>query len=109
MNFTQVIEQDDVLLDLKYCERCGGLWLRPLKNDESYCAGCRAALAGHFQMGSKKQRLNHRGHRGARGNAVHSETCEASVLVMKTLLGVAEVAASGCELRQLSDLPEVSV
>lgn len=106
MNFTQVIEQDDVVVELKYCERCGGLWLRPLKNDESYCAGCRAALAAHFQMGSKKQRLNHRGHGGTRGNSC---TSEAPMLVIETLLGVAEVTAADCELSQLRDLREVSL
>jgi hypothetical protein len=27
-------------LELKYCERCGGLWLRPQGGEEVYCARC---------------------------------------------------------------------
>jgi len=27
-------------LELKYCERCGALWLRRAGEQESYCAGC---------------------------------------------------------------------
>ncbi len=27
-------------LELKYCEQCGGLWLRPRGSDECYCAAC---------------------------------------------------------------------
>ncbi|HXY15787.1 MAG TPA: hypothetical protein VEI26_14910 [Terriglobales bacterium] len=37
------MEVDDlniVLLDLKYCERCGSLWLRPRGSDEVLCASC---------------------------------------------------------------------
>ena len=27
-------------LELKYCERCGGLWLRPQGGEAVYCASC---------------------------------------------------------------------
>ncbi len=27
-------------LELKYCEQCGGLWLRPRGSDQCYCAAC---------------------------------------------------------------------
>jgi len=27
-------------LELKYCERCGALWLRPVGGEQIYCAGC---------------------------------------------------------------------
>jgi len=27
-------------LELKYCERCGGIWLRPHGSDTVYCAAC---------------------------------------------------------------------
>lgn len=33
-------------LELKYCERCGGLWLRPKGSDLIFCAGCAKAMAG---------------------------------------------------------------
>jgi len=39
---------DDVsvtLLELKYCERCGGLWLRQTGCDEVLCEGCSARKA----------------------------------------------------------------
>ena len=31
-------------LELKYCERCGGLWLRPQGADAVYCASCAEAI-----------------------------------------------------------------
>ncbi len=30
----------EVGLELKYCEQCGGLWLRARGSDECYCATC---------------------------------------------------------------------
>lgn len=39
------MEIDDlniILLELKYCERCGGLWLRPRGSEEVLCASCTA-------------------------------------------------------------------
>ena len=31
-------------LELKYCERCGGLWLRPQGGAAVYCASCAHAI-----------------------------------------------------------------
>ena len=28
-------------LELKYCELCGGLWLRPEHSTRTHCGGCR--------------------------------------------------------------------
>jgi hypothetical protein len=39
-------EQCALKLELKYCERCGGLWLRPKGSDLIFCAGCARAMAG---------------------------------------------------------------
>ena len=36
----EVIELELVALELKYCERCGGLWLRPFGMEEVYCTAC---------------------------------------------------------------------
>jgi Zn-finger nucleic acid-binding protein len=38
---------DDVLVqvELKYCERCGGLWLPPKEETEIYCLGCVPQMA----------------------------------------------------------------
>jgi hypothetical protein len=33
-------------LELKYCERCGALWLRPKGSDLIFCVGCAKAMAG---------------------------------------------------------------
>lgn len=30
----------ELRFELKYCERCGGLWLRPVGGGQVYCAGC---------------------------------------------------------------------
>ena len=32
-------------LELKYCERCGGLWLRPVGGEQIYCTICSRAIA----------------------------------------------------------------
>ena len=31
-------------LELKYCERCGGLWIRPQGGEEVYCGKCTKAI-----------------------------------------------------------------
>jgi ribosomal protein L37AE/L43A len=33
-------------LELKYCERCGALWLRPTASDVVFCGTCDAVMAG---------------------------------------------------------------
>jgi LSD1 subclass zinc finger protein len=40
----EIDELDVVFLDLKYCERCGGLWLRPRGSEDVYCASCVAQV-----------------------------------------------------------------
>jgi hypothetical protein len=35
----------ELKFELKYCERCGGLWLRPAGGDQTYCVGCGQAMA----------------------------------------------------------------
>jgi hypothetical protein len=42
------MEPDDIevlQLELKYCERCGGLWLRVRGTQDVYCAPCSEALS----------------------------------------------------------------
>ena len=34
-----------IQLELKYCERCGGLWFRMQCSPEVYCATCAIAMA----------------------------------------------------------------
>ena len=45
MNFMGRMEGQEIQVELKYCERCGGLWLRPRGTDGVYCASCRVRLA----------------------------------------------------------------
>jgi hypothetical protein len=35
---------DESKLELKYCERCGSLWLRPVGGGQIYCRACACAL-----------------------------------------------------------------
>ena len=46
MNFIGMIRQEENSVELKYCERCGGLWLRRPRHDEVQCGRCRAQRLG---------------------------------------------------------------
>jgi hypothetical protein len=35
----------EMQMELKYCERCGGLWFRPCGVRQVYCAHCMPAIA----------------------------------------------------------------
>jgi hypothetical protein len=37
--------EDKLSLELKYCERCGGLWLRPAGGAQIYCITCARQMA----------------------------------------------------------------
>lgn len=108
MTFSQVLEQGDVVVQLKYCERCGGLWLRSPQDGESYCENCRAAMAAWPRIGRRGQQAkgsNHRVHRETQGSrAVH----ENEAMVINTLRGVAEVVEEG-EYQNPSVVPEVGI
>ena len=36
---------DELQFELKYCERCGGLWLRPTGGGQIYCVACGREMA----------------------------------------------------------------
>jgi hypothetical protein len=36
---------NELQFELKYCERCGGLWLRPAGGKQIYCVACGRAMA----------------------------------------------------------------
>jgi len=36
---------NEVQFELKYCERCGGLWLRPVGGRQIYCVACGREMA----------------------------------------------------------------
>ena len=35
-----------VRLELKYCERCGGLWMRTMGSEDVYCPVCAVEMSG---------------------------------------------------------------
>ncbi|MFZ0760044.1 MAG: hypothetical protein WAM69_08855 [Candidatus Sulfotelmatobacter sp.] len=35
----------ELCLELKYCERCGGLWMRPVGGGQIYCTVCGREMA----------------------------------------------------------------
>ena len=45
MNFITEVQGQEIQVELKYCERCGGLWLRPQGSGGAYCASCRVFLS----------------------------------------------------------------
>jgi len=45
MDFISMGRNEGITLNLKYCERCGGLWLRRKGQTGIYCTPCRARLA----------------------------------------------------------------
>jgi Zn-finger nucleic acid-binding protein len=60
MNFIGRMEGQEIQVELKYCERCGGLWLRPQGADGVYCASCRVLLAAMPNPGEAPPRKAHR-------------------------------------------------
>jgi Zn-finger nucleic acid-binding protein len=56
MNFIGRMEGPETQVELKYCERCGGLWLRQQGVDGVYCASCRACLAARPNPGEAPPR-----------------------------------------------------
>ena len=58
MNFISMTRQDDVAVELKYCERCGGLWLRRPGQDVVYCGRCRAQRAELLRTGRGRMAQN---------------------------------------------------
>jgi hypothetical protein len=55
-------------LELKYCERCGALWLRRAGGQESYCARCFVEMEAVARPKERKrsQRAAHRKRRDGR-------------------------------------------
>ncbi len=39
-------DNNSIHLELKYCERCGGLWLRITGSDLIFCSPCAVVMAG---------------------------------------------------------------
>lgn len=50
-------EVEIISLELKYCERCGGLWLRPAGSDDVYCAPCESSMADLPGAGTGRRKV----------------------------------------------------
>jgi Zn-finger nucleic acid-binding protein len=53
----EIDELNIILLELKYCERCGGLWLRTRDSEEVLCASCSAQMANRHTAPRGKHNL----------------------------------------------------
>ena len=60
---------EELTLELKYCERCGALWLRPARGQQVYCVDCALEIAD-LPLASSEQETPTR---GSRGNVVGGE------------------------------------
>jgi hypothetical protein len=73
MNFIGRMEGQEIQVELKYCERCGGLWLRPQGADGVYCASCRVRLAAMPNPGEAPPRKTRRRKTRSQGTDVQRE------------------------------------
>jgi hypothetical protein len=85
MNFISALEAKDVAVELKYCERCGGLWLRAQGGEGVYCPGCCVRLA---ELPAPTRRSSFKP-RPPRGKDLHGQ------VQIGILLGVAEMGVEG--------------
>jgi hypothetical protein len=65
MNFTDTLENNAGNVELKYCERCGGLFLRTPGAGTVYCGGCASRMADVDSSGPASLRPQRR-NRGTR-------------------------------------------
>lgn len=56
--------KDEITIELKYCERCGGLFLRHAGDPQVYCAPCAPAMR-EMAVPRRKPAMSERGHRAA--------------------------------------------
>jgi hypothetical protein len=60
MNFISKMEGEEIQIELKYCERCGGLWLRRQGTTGVYCRSCSVCLAARPDPGEPPPRKTSR-------------------------------------------------
>jgi hypothetical protein len=66
--------QEELRFELKYCECCGGLWLRPAGGGQTYCAGCARQMGELPVPSSERETSEKKGKaRGAQGGSVSDE------------------------------------
>jgi hypothetical protein len=57
MNFMDGMEVGDELVELKYCERCGGIFLRRPGEQKVFCMLCSVHVARQFAVEEMRCRL----------------------------------------------------
>ncbi len=72
-------------LELKYCERCGALWLRRAESQESYCRSCFMQMkdSPRMQKPKKNRRAAHRNTSRPRDLQGVAEECTAPIEMMR--------------------------
>jgi uncharacterized Zn finger protein (UPF0148 family) len=88
MNFIGRMEGQHIQVDLKYCERCGGLWLRPQGAYGVYCASCRVRIEAMPVPGETVPRKARQRKKRASGTDVQSEDLQKAARI-EYLQGVA--------------------
>jgi Zn-finger nucleic acid-binding protein len=75
----QEAKMDFCCVELKYCERCGALWLRNAGRDESYCAVCFMQMKDTPQPKKRKNpvRAAHRNRKCTRDLQAVAQECTA--------------------------------
>jgi uncharacterized Zn finger protein (UPF0148 family) len=93
MNVTGSEQDQWIRLDLKYCERCGGLFLRSEGTSGVYCGSCSAHFAQRPAPGETSP-LKRRRRRTRKASAVQREETENSLTACNgTVSSVTEVSA----------------
>ena len=93
MNFIESAKGSEVRFELKYCERCGGLFLRRPAETRVYCAGCTVHLAQQMnteELPGKESLRKSRARRKTRKTGTNSGELQNANHV-KCLQGVAEM------------------
>jgi hypothetical protein len=88
MDFIGTMEGSEIQVELKYCERCGGLWLRPQGTNGVYCASCRVCLAAMPNPGEAPPRKARRRKARLQGKDVQREGLQSPARI-EYLQGVA--------------------
>ena len=74
MKFIGRMEGGEIQVELKYCERCGGLWLRQEGKRGVYCGSCRVLLAAMPDPGEAPLRKPRRRKVRAQGEDAQRES-----------------------------------
>ena len=72
MKSSSKMEWQEIQVELKYCERCGGLWLRPQGAGGVYCASCHVSLQARLNTGEAPLPITRRRKRREQGSELRS-------------------------------------